>query len=726
MKQLIAITIFLLVGITASTQEIITDLQVNPVLSDAYKRTGDNSDENRAAEDRIINLPFFDDFTYDRIYPTSYLWIDRYAFINTSYAKNSINRGVATLDALDKRGNLHPNVNPFQFPSDTLTSLPIRMDSILKPFPRALSLADSIYFSFHYQPQGNGNAPEASDSLVLEFGYDTLVFAGYYDSITVLTSEYVISGDSISKGDTIFSPPESCSQGLYRIADQSYFYNDTVDDPIRLPCDTVLVETIAWYSIWNAPGETIDEFCANGAEGMGCTKAVIIPVNDSAKYYRKGFRVRFRNYASLANEFNPSWRSNADHWNIDYVYLDLNRNSGDTVYRDISFAERAPSLLKDYYSMPYNQYKNDPTNVIKDSLKLFITNLDTITYLYDYFYTIVDKKGIYPYKKDLKSCNLEPFVKSGYQPCIQGDTGCRTKHACPPVNYIFPLDLGDSALFRIDHVLIGDVTAFDTIGDTATFYQKFYNYYAYDDGTPEAGYGLTPSRSQLAYKFSLNVKDTLRAVQMFFNRVQGNSNQQLFNLRVWGDNGGIPGEILYEQLNERVEYSEYLNEFYTYYLDDPLLVNGIFYIGWEQQTSDNLNLGWDWNSNARSKIFFNTTGEWSQSQFTGALLMRPMLGKEFSLIGLDEQYTERDTKLSVYPNPLGGDVLRIKLPEAERRQGDRENLTLNIYNTLGQVIRSQSYKDQLSMRGIERGIYIVRLINEATLKSYTARLIITR
>jgi hypothetical protein len=633
---------------------------------------------------------------------------------------------VATLDALDKSGNLHQNVNPFQFGSDTMTSWPIRLDSVFSPFPRPITIADSLYFSFHYQPQGNGNAPEERDSLVVEFGYDTLVFAGYYDSITLFTSEYVDAlGDSISSGDTIFSPPQSCDSGLYIVANKTYYYNDTANDLITLPCDSVLEQTTVWNYAWSTTGSRIDEFC-NNDDGMGCVRAVIIPIRDSAKYFRNSFQVRFRNYASLANEFNPSWRSNCDHWNIDYVYLDINRDAGDTVYRDISFAERAPSLLKEYYAMPYLQYKNDPTNSIKDSLKMYITNLDTVTYLYDYYYGIRDSEGIYPYQRDLGSCNLEPFITSGYQPCIEGDNSCRTRHACPSVDYIFPLDLGDSALFRIDHVLVGDITAFDTIGDTATFYQKFYNYYAYDDGTPEAGYGLTPAGSQLAYKFRLNVRDTLRAVQMYFNTVQDNSNKQFFNLRVWGDNGGIPGEVIYEQKNEIVEYSGSLTAFYTYFLDEPILVNGTFYIGWEQTTADNLNLGYDFNSDAGSKIFYNTTGDWFQSLYDGALLMRPMLGKEFTLIGIDENKSPVNERLVIYPNPNDGTTLQIMIPDLEKKSGNRENLNIAVYNLLGQKLISQSFSESLSIDRLNKGIYIVRLVNEVTRSNYTARLIITK
>ena len=48
--------------------------------------------------------------------------------------------------------------------------------------------------------------------------------------------------------------------------------------------------------------------------------------------------------------------------------------------------------------------------------------------------------------------------------------------------------------------------------------QEFYNYYAYDDGIPEKGYGVTPHNSSLASQFSISVPDTLQGVQILFNR----------------------------------------------------------------------------------------------------------------------------------------------------------------------------------------------------------------
>lgn len=103
-----------------------------------------------------------DDFSNEGPYPDTTYWLNKNVFINEGYAKAPITIGVATFDGLDSVGY------PYNFLmssggtgiADYLTSKPIRLN-----YPAS----DSIYFSFYYQPQGLGNAPEQADSLVLEF-----------------------------------------------------------------------------------------------------------------------------------------------------------------------------------------------------------------------------------------------------------------------------------------------------------------------------------------------------------------------------------------------------------------------------------------------------------------------------------------------------------------------------------------------------------------------------
>ena len=152
-----------------------------------------------------IILPFSDDFSNYTGYPDTARWIGNQAFVNQSFAVNPPTIGSVTLDALNEQGRIYEHASKSSFGADTLLSRPIRLDSIFYPFPRALTPADSVMFYFFYQPgggegtawEGLGNSPESTDSLILEFGYQTGNIALLYytiDSVTMIDTVSVEIG----------------------------------------------------------------------------------------------------------------------------------------------------------------------------------------------------------------------------------------------------------------------------------------------------------------------------------------------------------------------------------------------------------------------------------------------------------------------------------------------------------------------------------------------------
>lgn len=121
------------------------------------------------------------DFIYVNTFDTIFLipsdgsevyWKSRSAFVNNSYGILPPSYGVATFDGLDSLGRPYRQLSAGTSYglADVFTSAPI--DVLNKPFGGGIyTVADSIYFSFFYQPQGRGEIPEEKDSLVLEF-YD--------------------------------------------------------------------------------------------------------------------------------------------------------------------------------------------------------------------------------------------------------------------------------------------------------------------------------------------------------------------------------------------------------------------------------------------------------------------------------------------------------------------------------------------------------------------------
>lgn len=91
----------------------------------------------------------------------SKLWIDSYAYHNYRYAMNPRSLGVVTFDGLDQNGFPYLINTAVTNYADRLTSKPVDLSG--------LSASDSVYLSFLYQPEGFGDIPEASDSLIVEF-----------------------------------------------------------------------------------------------------------------------------------------------------------------------------------------------------------------------------------------------------------------------------------------------------------------------------------------------------------------------------------------------------------------------------------------------------------------------------------------------------------------------------------------------------------------------------
>ncbi len=647
------IILILFLQLSGFAQEVLVGLEINPVVQAKVAEKSLLRDLSTGLDTIPMTVPFFDDFREPTVFPSEERWIDRYAFVNTDIPVYAINRGAVTLDAISDSGQMYSIAvpGPTTFLADHLTSRYIRLDSIFMPVARALSPADSVYLSFWYQPQGRGKPPHTADSLMLRF-----LIRPERDSIT--------------------------------------------------PTDTTHFDAV-WQEIWRTKGMSLDTFYIDNNQYF---VQVMIPVTDT-QFFKNTFRFQFYNYVSLASSTEPSWQSNCSQWNLDNIYLNINRSASDTLRPEITFIERPPSMLRNYTSMPFPQYTDNPTNEMADTLDILISNRDLVDHNSSYSYSMKDVNGTWQQDYSGGEYVIKPFYSYGYVTYIP--------FAHPPVQQLFPISSADSALFLITH----QVQAVDgsLFGDTIKAYQRFYNYFAYDDGTPDAGYGLTPAGSMLAYRFKLNkTPDTLRAVQFFFNKTLSEDNVQFFYLKIWNDANGKPDQVLYEEL-VLPRFADSLNKFVTYHLDPPLRISTSFYVGWEQTTDDNLNLGYDRYNNSREQILFNVSGEWLTSAFNGSLMIRPIVGKPIPL-GVAEK-REEAVKLKVYPNPASGEVVQIDFPTSFDRT---EFYTLRLYNLFGQEVIRVPYSEKFNISGFTAGIYMVTLSGSSGQVIASAKLVISR
>jgi hypothetical protein len=267
-----------------------------------------------------------------------------------------------------------------------------------------------------------------------------------------------------------------------------------------------------------------------------------------------------------------------------------------------------------------------------------------------------------------------------------------------------------------DHILNND-----TIG----YVQEFSNYYAYDDGSAENGYGLAGMNAKLAYRFSLNNSDTLGGVKFYFNQTLSSPFFKYFYIMVWSSLE--PEVILYKSKRMAPQFGDSINAFVTYPVDDTtLILSGTFFIGWQQTFDDNLNVGYDRNTNSKTLTFFNVDGTWTSSAFDGSLMIRPVMGTSWQAKSKQQLPSSNDFLFVVYPNPAQGNEINIDLPENYNTFEDQENTVVEIFDLTGRRIKNLKYAQTTDISFLNKGVYFIRLTNFFRNEASTSRLVITR
>jgi len=642
-----------------------------------------------------IFLPFFDDFSHVRLYPDSTKWTDNNALVNDGFPLCPPNRNAATLDVLDANGRVYEFAISNAFVAEYLTSARIRLDSVMEPEPRALSPADSIYFSFYYQPQGNGNKPEAHDSLVLQFGTTTehqeFLYLEYQTySIAEIFAEMQV--DTLFPGDTVWAFG-SCLPGMYTLITDTL--TPMAQGSIAIPCDSVFttVADTTWYHVWSTPGQSLQDFMAeNGGQYF---RPVMIPIRD-LRYFTDHFYFRFYNYASIENSSHPQNRGNEDEWNIDFVYLNLGRTFVDTSYPMLTFSGQLPSFLNRYQAMPYKQYRANPNAAVRESLELDIANLDNIAHEARYHYTVNQIGGSQHYTRYVDPVIVNPYAQSGYLNCPPTSES----PACPYVGQLFNMSYAyDTVSYEIKHYIY-DSTCIPPLIDSMVYRQGFYNYYAYDDGTPEMGYGVVPAGGAFAVHFELSDYDTIAGVQLLFNRTLNDANNKYFDIVLWKEESGRPGQEIYRLENQRPQWEEQIYRFHYYPFDKTVTLAGSFFIGIVQQASSLINIGFDGSNDNSMNAFYNTNGSWQPTEMHGTLMIRPVVGKSY-YIGVEEFENHSET-VRIYPNPASN-VLNINIPE------NTEIVTTCIFDLTGRKVYQNAFKETIPVDNLTDGLYFISL-----------------
>lgn len=578
------------------------------------------------------------------------------------------------------------------FPQEIITGL--HVNNRLKDLryittTKALQATDTLSLPFSDDFSGGGVAPSAtlwSDRYV----YINNTFSvtqptqgiATFDCLDQNGNLYVNASSMVFAADTLTSLPVDLelqpSDSIYL----SFLYEaGGISDPPEQN-DSLTLSFWApgeekWYRVWNT----------EGYQGEGFRRAMIA-VKD-VKFLKKGFRFRFISYASLATAVTePSQAGNADIWNVDYVYLNKARNTADTVFHDAALTLPVRSLVKDYEAMPWKHFRQAYLSLMSPAVTINYRNNDNIVRNITRYVSITDlQTGVVVREFAAGATNVPPFTTLEYD---------------APLLYTYNSSLIDSVIFGVKVSLITD--DFDPKrNDTLSYVQQFTDYFAYDDGTAEAGYGINGQGSRnamAALRFRSFIPDSVKGINFCFNDAYNNANQRAFDLMVWADDNGVPGTLLGTAEGPVASPGESVNGFVSYLFDKPVAVNGYFWIGWRQLSETFLNTGLDLNTATQGRQYFMISGSWQPSQAPGTIMMRPVMkGEGTQTSSGDEPLVNNLFRL--YPNPTTGRSTLIVDESAP------EYFRINIYSMTGARVLSIDKSFEPDFGPLSPGIYTV-------------------
>ena len=497
------------------------------------------------------------------------------------------------------------------------------------------------------------------------------------------------------KADSLTSVPINLSNLPNNNVFFSFYYQPkglSLDAPEKedsLVLEFFNVTTRRWGSVWDTIGFESDTFLQK-----------IIRVPDA--FQQNGFQFRFRNYANSAGAF--------DQWHIDYLYLNHSRSYNDTIYNDIAYVYDAPTLLKEYTAMPWFHFRDDPARYMEDTV--FAPMVNASAESKSVFNKVVISDTIpdtiyYQFPADNTT-----FIPIPSGSCID------LKH--PLRNFSYPVSAIDSAgIFEATYDIDfrpspSEDEDFIRSNDTIIGKTVLLDYYAYDDGSAEAGYGVNPAAGSayMAVEFEIPFEDTIRGIDLYFLPQEFDVRIQSFELTVW--NTLSPNGVIFSKtVKDKAVYSDE-NAFVTYLFDTLLKVNQTFYVGIRGIGPRSFNIGYDLNTNSKNRIFWSQNGSaWnnpSNGIADGSLMLRPLLrGKKFE-VGIEEQQAQtqiqfHSNQIQLYPNPTN-QLLNVVVKNAQ------EISQMMVLDLSGRVVLDQQFESKIDVAQLKDGLYFLRLLRK--------------
>ena len=503
---------------------------------------------------------------------------------------------------------------------------------------------------------------------------------GYCDTLTSLP----IRLDGLTLADSVYLSFFVQPQGLGMVPD--------LGDTLSLFARYSAASPDSFNLLWRAaPGSfVVDSF-------------IQVRIALPAIYLHDEFQLRFINKGSKTGNLN--------HWHIDYVYLNKGRNKADAI-TDLAIQNPPSPLIKKFASMPYAHFKNSASTYTLDTQYFAVRNNSNQSYAIDYGREIFDQ-------------NFARIDSFGSIISIMPAQETRSANMKRSVNFAGNFNTDSVLIWSRYYTRLG--TTFDNIRANDTIWQSTYfgNYYAYDDGTAEAGYAIENAPGKVALRFPFAQPDSMYGISFSLNRSKIDVAGLFYNLMVWSTLGATSNtEQVLMRIPATVFYQDPRNNFYYAKFEKPIYIQNEVYIGWEQTSVFPLNMGLDLNFMVNNKyapnpeMFYNVQDLWQPTELNGALMMRPIVGKwKEPTTGVNENTTASKLEISLYPNPTA-EMLTIA--------GKSNALySVVVYDITGKINASYTgVQQQIDLQHLTNGMYLVRVTDETTQATSTQKIII--
>jgi hypothetical protein len=246
---------------------------------------------------------------------------------------------------------------------------------------------------------------------------------------------------------------------------------------------------------------------------------------------------------------------------------------------------------------------------------------------------------------------------------------------------------------------------------------EFGNYFALDDASAERAYRLVNfDFGKMAVRYTTTVPDTLRTLKIHFANLNNDYSSTRFNIVIWSSidtPGGTAVELYRDNLlaisDFRKPFGDKYNDFSFYALKpdssgkDYLVLDGDFFIGIELEKDNVLDVGYDVNTDGGSRQYFNVGRGWFKTQFKGALMINPIMGKalDWPYVGIQDN-TARFIDIKAYPNPTR-DIIYLK-------KEVNQPLLYKVMNMTGSIMsegKMTNNTEPIDVSALSAGVYIL-------------------